>query len=213
MEHCGVATVADATHDHRPEIDGLRALAIVPVVLFHTGMPGFTGGFVGVDIFFVISGFLITRQLLREHAEGAFSLFAFWTRRARRIIPAIAVVVAFTLVAGWFLYLPGNYRDLGRSAAAQSIFISDIYFYFKAGYFTAPAETKPLLHTWSLSLEDQFYLLIPLLVWLFVRWRHPVRMRIIVGLRPLCATGAFVDEKRGFFLSDIVFKSPKPVCQ
>ena len=122
-------------------------------------------------------------------------------------------MVAFTLVAGWFLYLPGNYRDLGRSAAAQSIFISDIYFYFKAGYFTAPAETKPLLHTWSLSLEDQFYLLIPLLVWLFVRWRHPVRMRIIVGLRPLCATGAFVDEKRGFFLSDIVFKSPKPVCQ
>ena len=120
-------------------------------------------------------------------------------------------MVAFTLVAGWFLYLPGNYRDLGRSAAAQSIFISNIYFYFKARYVTAPAET--LLHTWSLSLEEQFYLLIPLLVWLFVRWRHPVRMRIIVGLRPPCAAGALFNERRGFFMSDIVFTSPKSVCQ
>lgn len=169
-------------HEYRPEIDGLRAIAIVPVVLFHTGLAGFSGGFVGVDVFFVISGFLISRQILGDISKNKFSMIEFWTRRARRIIPAISVVMAFVLIAGWFIFFPINYRDLGRSAAAQSIFSSNIFFWLKAGYFTATSETKPLLHTWSLSVEEQFYLCIPILLWFFGRWHQRKQFAVIVFL-------------------------------
>lgn len=149
---------------YRPDLDGLRAVAILAVILFHCDVPGFSGGFVGVDVFFVISGYLITSQILRETDQGRFSLMDFWMRRARRIVPALAVMTATCLVVGWFLFFPVNYRDLGRSAVATAGFASNVFFWFKAGYFTAPAETKPLLHTWSVSIEEQFYLVIPLIL-------------------------------------------------
>jgi peptidoglycan/LPS O-acetylase OafA/YrhL len=174
--------------NYRPEIDGLRAVAILPVLLYHTQIPGFSGGYVGVDIFFVISGYLISRQIINDISARKFSFAGFWTRRALRIIPTISVVVAAVLAAGWFLAFPSNYLDIGRSAISQSLFISNIFFWLKAGYFTAPAETKPLLHTWSLSVEEQFYLCIPVLLWVIFRWRDKVRNGILAGL--LC--GSFV---------------------
>jgi len=157
---------------YRPDIDGLRALAIVPVILFHCAVPGCQAGFVGVDVFFVISGYLITGQILRDLEAGTFSFAGFYARRVRRIVPALGLMAVATLVAGWLWFFPANYRDLGRSAAMLAAFASNVFFWIKAGYFTAPAETKPLLHTWSISIEEQFYLAIPALVWMAWRWRR-----------------------------------------
>ena len=150
---------------YRPDIDGLRALAIIPVVLFHARIAGFSGGFVGVDIFFVISGFLITSIVYRELKKGTFSLLTFWERRMRRIIPALSVVIVVTLIAGYFFILfPVDYIDLGQSALAQSLFLANLFFMRKNNYFAGPSESMPLLHTWSLSVEEQFYIGFPLLM-------------------------------------------------
>src|SRR5271168_861721 len=137
---------------YRPEVDGLRAVAVLAVVLFHAGL-GFPGGYIGVDVFFVISGYLITSLILNDLQQGRFTIFNFWERRARRIIPALAAVVLATLVAGWFVLLPREYAALGRSAAWQSLFLANIYFWRTtlSGYFAGPAEEMPLLHTWSLA--------------------------------------------------------------
>ena len=148
---------------YRSEIDGLRAIAVLAVLFFHTKL-GFSGGFIGVDVFFVISGFLITSLIEKELQEGAFSLFKFWERRARRIIPALVVVAAATLLAGGFLLLPLQYADLGKSGIYLAGFIANFYFYLGTGYFSGPSEEKPLLHTWSLAVEEQYYLVIPLLL-------------------------------------------------
>jgi peptidoglycan/LPS O-acetylase OafA/YrhL len=166
---------------YRPDIDGLRALAIVPVILFHCDLPGWRSGFAGVDVFFVISGYLITGQILRDLEQGTFTFAGFYARRARRIVPALALVATATLVAGWIWFFPTNYRDLGRSVAMLAAFASNVFFWIKAGYFTAPAETKPLLHTWSISIEEQFYLVIPALVWTAWRWRHGGVVVALVG--------------------------------
>ena len=138
--------------------------------MFHAGL-GFPGGYVGVDVFFVISGFLITSLLLKDLRAGTFSLRDFWERRARRILPALAVLVAAVLGAGWFLLLPADYEALAKQIIALSLFSSNIKFWRESGYFDNVAEEKPLLHTWSLSLEEQFYLLIPLLLMVLFRWR------------------------------------------
>ena len=167
---------------YRPEIDGLRAAAIIPVVLFHAGLPGFSGGFVGVDVFFVISGYLITNFILTDLHNGRFSFIEFWVRRARRILPALFAVVVFSLVAGWFVFFPADYRDLGRSALSQAFFSSNILFWLKAGYFAAPSETKPLLHTWSLSVEEQYYLVIPLTLFIITKYFGRYIKPIIVFL-------------------------------
>jgi peptidoglycan/LPS O-acetylase OafA/YrhL len=158
---------------YRPEVDGLRALAVTPVVLYHAGL-GMTGGFVGVDVFFVISGYLITGLILKELSRGTFSLKDFWERRARRILPAMSVMVLATLVAGYFFFLPWDYEELGRSVIAQSVFGANFHFWAQSGYFDGPAEMKPLLHTWSLAVEEQFYLLFPALLLLIWRrlWKH-----------------------------------------
>ena len=141
---------------YRADIDGLRAIAVIGVVLFHAGL-GVSGGFVGVDVFFVISGFLITSLILRDLDRGSFSIVDFWERRARRIFPALAVVVIVTLIAGWFLMLPFGFQVLGQSAVALTVFASNIQFWRTSGYFDPAAEENPLLHTWSLSVEEQFY--------------------------------------------------------
>lgn len=161
---------------YRADIDGLRAVAVLPVVAFHFGQPWASGGFVGVDVFFVISGFLITSIIQRELASGSFSLLSFYERRIRRILPALFVVVAGSLAAAVVVFLPHHLRDAGQSAVAAAVFASNILFWLEAGYFDAAAYTKPLLHTWSLAIEEQFYLFVPLvLMALAAAKRRPLR--------------------------------------
>lgn len=153
-----------STLAYRRDIDGLRAIAVIAVVLFHFGVPGFTGGFVGVDVFFVISGFLITSIIWNQRQAGRFSFVDFWARRARRILPALFAMILAVLVLGWFLLAPKDYEELGRSVRYQVMFVSNILFMRQDGYFDAASELKPLLHTWSLAVEEQFYILFPLLL-------------------------------------------------
>ncbi|MGV8916676.1 MAG: acyltransferase family protein [Pseudomonas sp.] len=173
------------TLGNRSDIDGLRALAVIPVVLFHYGVTGFGGGFVGVDVFFVISGFLITSIICREIDAGSFSFYDFWARRARRIIPALTVVMAATLLVGWFLLPPSDYSQLGRVVRYQAMFLSNVLFMRQDGYFDNASELKPLLHTWSLSVEEQYYLFFPLLMVVlkhfFSYWRVMLFALLIVS--------------------------------
>jgi len=164
------------TFGNRRDIDGLRALAVIPVVLFHYGFSGFSGGFVGVDVFFVISGYLITSIILREINAGRFSFVDFWARRARRIIPALGVVLGATLLVGWFLLTPSDYSQLGRTIRYQAMFASNILFMRQDGYFNPASDFKPLLHTWSLSVEEQYYIFFPLLMVLLTRFLKQWRL-------------------------------------
>lgn len=148
---------------YRPDVDGLRALAVIPVIFFHAGL-GFPGGFVGVDIFFVISGYLITTIIAREITRGDFEMKNFWERRIRRILPAAAVMTLCVLIAGAFILLPYQFEDLGKSSIAQTFMVSNFYFWQQDGYFAAPSDFEPLLHTWSLAVEEQFYFIFPLLL-------------------------------------------------
>jgi len=159
---------------YRPEIDGLRAVAVVPVILFHGGFSFFSGGFVGVDVFFVISGFLITTIILTELEEGRFSLLRFYERRARRILPALFFVIAACIPFAWMWMPPAQFKDFSQSVVAVSLFASNILFWREEGYFEPTADEKPLLHTWSLAVEEQYYMLFPLvllLLWGFGRNR------------------------------------------
>ncbi|MGJ4940717.1 acyltransferase family protein [Bradyrhizobium sp. HKCCYLS1011] len=162
--------------NYRADIDGLRAVAVVPVVLFHAGMPILTGGFVGVDIFFVISGYLITSIILPDIDAKRFSITTFYERRARRIFPALAVVLFFCAVAGFVLLTPSDYKTLGESILATTLFVSNIFFWRQTDYFAAPASESPLLHTWSLSIEEQFYVFYP---WLLILVSRRPRARIL----------------------------------
>lgn len=155
---------------HRPDIDGLRAIAVIPVVLFHAGVLYFGGGYIGVDVFFVISGFLITGILLEDIRKERFSIAMFYERRARRILPALFVVLLFASIAAYKLLMPNDARDYGRSLIATLFFISNVAFSREMGYFDGPAELKPLLHTWSLAVEEQFYILYPLFLFLVTRF-------------------------------------------
>ena len=149
---------------YRPDIDGLRAVAVLPVVLYHAGVTAFSGGYVGVDVFFVISGFLIASIIAREIGEGRFSLVNFYERRARRILPALFVVMATTLAAASFTSWPGDFAEIGKSAISTLFFGSNVYFWQTTDYFATAAEFRPLLHTWSLAVEEQFYFIYPLLL-------------------------------------------------
>ena len=190
-------------HGYRRDIDGLRAVAVLPVVLYHAGV-GFPGGYVGVDVFFVISGYLISGLLVREMEGGGFSLVEFWHRRVRRIFPALFMMVAVTLLVGGLMMIPDDFKELGQSALAQCFMASNIFFWSDTGYFATAAESKPLLHTWSLGVEEQFYLLFPL----FLAWlRHRVSKHMAVILLSvlggslvlnLATTGAFPSA--AFFL-------------
>lgn len=166
MPSPGKNDVASDTHlRFRPDIAGLRAIAVVPILLVHAGMGFVPGGFVGVDIFFVISGFLITAILLRDERSFGTMLLHFYRRRAVRILPALLLVLATTLIAGCLVMLPDELHDLGLSSAAAAGFSSNLYFWRTANYFDDAVAYKPLLHTWSLGVEEQFYLLYPLLVY------------------------------------------------
>ena len=150
---------------YRPDIDGLRAVAVSAVLGFHYFPRYFPGGFAGVDIFFVISGFLIAGIILDDLAENKFSFPAFYARRIRRLFPALALVLAATLAAGWLVLFPGEFKALGKHTAGGAGFISNILYWLESGYFDAEAASKPLLHLWSLGLEEQFYLAFPFLIW------------------------------------------------
>jgi len=156
---------------HRRDIDGLRALAVAPVVLFHAGTPGASGGYVGVDIFFVISGFLITGLLIREAQSGTSSIVGFYERRVRRIFPALFAVLIVTSIAAFAIMLPSELATYAKNLIATLLFVSNIAFWQASGYFDAPSEFNPLLHMWSLALEEQFYLLFPLALWTIYRLR------------------------------------------
>ena len=163
---------------YRPEIDGLRALAVLPVILFHAGFSIFSGGFVGVDIFFVISGYLISSIIIRELDEDRFSIVNFYERRARRILPALFFVIFLCLPVTWFWLAPADFASFGKSLFGVSIFSSNIMFWKESGYFTQAAELKPLLHTWSLAVEEQYYVFFPIFLMLF--WRFKMNLVLIL---------------------------------
>jgi peptidoglycan/LPS O-acetylase OafA/YrhL len=165
---------------YRAEIDGLRALAVLPVILFHAGFEKFSGGYVGVDVFFVISGYLITTIIISEMAEDNFSILNFYERRARRILPALFFVMLACFPFAWFWLAPDDLKDFGESLFAVSIFSSNILFWLESGYFDTAAELKPLLHTWSLAVEEQFYILFP--IFLILTWRFGVKEILILLL-------------------------------
>jgi peptidoglycan/LPS O-acetylase OafA/YrhL len=169
-----MAAASRATGGYRPDIDGLRTVAVVPVVLFHAGTPYFTGGFVGVDVFFVISGFLITGIIAREMSEDRFSILQFYRCRVRRIFPALTLVGLATLSAGFFFLTPIEFENLGKSGATIALFSSNFYFWKSVSYFDPGLQ--PLLHTWSLAVEEQYYLFFPLFLLLLHKrdgWRAP----------------------------------------
>lgn len=155
---------------YRAEIDGLRALAVVPVILFHAGFDLFSGGFVGVDVFFVISGYLITTILISDIEKNKFSLINFYERRARRILPVLFFVMLACLPFAWFLMVPSQMEDFSQSLIAVSLFASNFLFWSESDYFAPAAEEKPLLHTWSLAVEEQYYFLFP--IFLLLTWRY-----------------------------------------
>lgn len=190
--------------DYRKEIDGLRALAVLPVIFFHAGFNAFSGGFVGVDVFFVISGYLITSIILAEHQEGSYSLVNFYERRARRILPALFVVMAACLPVAWFWLLPEDMKNFSESLVATSFFSSNILFWKTSNYFSSSAELKPLLHTWSLAVEEQYYLFFPLFLALTWRWGSRVLSVVLavaaVASLYLAHTQVPVDPSRAFYL-------------
>jgi len=164
---------------YRPDIDGLRALAIIPVVLYHTEFSIFSGGFVGVDIFFVISGYLITFIISEEIKQDRFTITGFYERRIRRIFPALFTVVFFCSIVAAIIMLPEDFDDFGQSIVAATLFVANIFFLTESDYFGAAADTKPLLHTWSLSVEEQFYLIFPLVLLFIYKYLHG-RWRLVL---------------------------------
>lgn len=180
MEKTGSGARAPSTW--RPDIDGLRAVAILSVVGYHFFPHVFLGGFVGVDIFFVISGFLITRILVEEVSAGTFSVLSFYARRVRRLFPALALVLAAVLAAGWSWLRPDEYAQLGAHTASGAAFAANLLLWRESGYFDIALEAKPLAHLWSLGIEEQFYIAWPLLLWFLREHRHRLRIVAVVFL-------------------------------
>jgi len=190
--------------NYRPEIDGLRAVAVVCVLLFHAGFSAFAGGFVGVDVFFVISGYLITGVILVERAQGRFSFVGFYERRVRRILPALFFVMLAAILAAWLWLLPSDMKAFAHSVAAVALFLSNVLFWRQSGYFDTAAELKPLLHTWSLAVEEQYYLLFPLfivLLWRFGRrWLGLALAVLLLASLALAAWGVAHKPELSFYL-------------
>ncbi len=192
------------TPDYRPDIDGLRAIAVGIVVLFHARLGLFPGGYTGVDVFFVISGFLISSIIWRELKADKFTIAGFYERRIRRIFPALAFIMLVTLVIGAFLFAPQDYFTLGRSARATAAFYSNFFFNSQFGYFMPGAETQPLLHTWSLAVEEQFYLVAPFFLILLSRLQSGYRILLFLSLfaasLAVSSIGALQESKGAFYL-------------
>lgn len=180
---------------YRAEIDGLRAIAIVPVILFHAGFEIFSGGFIGVDVFFVISGYLITSIIMAEMDEGRFSLVKFYERRARRILPALFLAILISIVLAYFILLPHQIKDLSQSIVSAALFLSNYFFYLETDYFNEFTNKAPLLHTWTLAVEEQFYITFPLLLMMFYRFGKGKLNLIILSLLFLSLSSAIITFK------------------
>lgn len=197
--------------DYRPDIDGLRAVAVLSVILFHYGANWLPGGFAGVDVFFVISGYLITKNLSEDIHKHGFAigplLGRFYNKRIRRIVPALLAVLLVTLAAGWFLLMPGDYASTGTSAAYSALGVGNLYFYWNTGYFDREAELQPLLHMWSLGVEEQFYFVWPILLAL-IMWASRINKTLVAAaIAALIAAGLTygvktlaLNPKAAFFL-------------
>jgi len=170
-----------AEHVYRPDIDGLRAIAVGSVVLFHAFPWMVPGGFVGVDVFFVISGFLITTNILGGLTNDTFTIRGFYDRRVRRIFPALAVVLASTYALGWVTLFDKEFEQLGKHVAGGAFFVSNLFLWAEAGYFDTASEVKPLVHLWSLGIEEQFYIVWPLLLWGMFRFGRRVGSNVVVS--------------------------------
>ncbi|HKY08666.1 MAG TPA: acyltransferase, partial [Candidatus Binatia bacterium] len=197
-----IESSAPVTHDrlsvYRPDIDGLRALAVLAVIGYHTFPIWVTGGFTGVDVFFVISGFLISSIIFQSLDAGTFSLANFYARRIRRIFPALILVLASCLALGWHLLLTDEYIQLGKHTAGGAAFGPNFVLIKEAGYFDVTAESKPLLHLWSLGIEEQFYIVWPLL--LLLLWRCMGKTLWVIAFLAL-----------GSFILNVYLVSDKPV--
>lgn len=178
---------------YRAEIDGLRALAVIPVILYHAGFQWLPGGFIGVDVFFVISGYLITTILISELDQGKFSIINFYERRARRILPALFVMMIVTIPFAYAYLLPDDMRSFWRSVLSVCFFVSNYLFSYESGYFAPDVELKPLLHTWSLAVEEQFYVIFP--VMLFILWRFGKSLTFFIIL--FIASLSFMHADKG----------------
>lgn len=168
--------------EYRKDIDGLRAIAVIAVILNHAGFSAFPGGYIGVDIFFVISGFLITSIISREIVENKFTILKFYERRIRRILPALTGMAFFVILASFVMYDLEKLKAVGKSLAATMLFFSNINFWKEAGYFDAPSQLKPLLHTWSLAVEEQFYIVFPLLIFFLNRYAQKTTKYILLAI-------------------------------
>jgi len=190
--------------NYRKEIDGLRAVAVLPVIFFHAGAEYLSGGFVGVDVFFVISGYLITTIIVKERALGTFTLTKFYERRARRILPALFFVIIMCLPFAWVWMMPDQLKAFSQSIAAITVFSSNILFWLQSGYFSPSADFLPLLHTWSLAVEEQYYLFFPL--YILLTWRFGLRFIVItlsiagVASLLLAHWGAYHVPSASFYL-------------
>ncbi len=188
-----------ATLRYRADIDGLRAVAVLLVLIFHADLGVVSGGFIGVDVFFVISGYLITSIIVSEVSRGTFSWASFYERRIRRIMPALLIVILASIIIGWFVLVPRDYREFSRSAIAASAFYSNFYFNGRSGYFAPAAETQPLLHTWSLAVEEQFYLLAPgFILLLTVGWLKRFQVPAFLGVFALSLAISVYGVREGW---------------
>jgi peptidoglycan/LPS O-acetylase OafA/YrhL len=179
---------------YRPEIDGMRAIAVLSVILNHAGFVTVPGGFVGVDIFFVISGYLITSIILKEITQNRFSFLKFYQRRIRRIIPALFLVMFASLVTAYFMALPAQLEDISKSAIAVALSVSNFYFWSQSGYFAPASEFMPLLHTWSLGVEEQFYFLFPIITYIVcTKTKLSIRWLFVVLLLPLFLCSVYLS--------------------
>ena len=170
---------APGNSDHRPDIDGLRAVAILSVLLFHVSAAALPGGFVGVDIFFVISGFLISGIIFRNLGRDSFSYVDFYVRRIKRIFPALLLVLCTVWFAGWATLFTDEFEQLGKHVAAGAAFVSNVALWRESGYFDKAPSSKPLLHLWSLGIEEQFYIVWPVVAAL--AWRLRIKLLYVVA--------------------------------
>lgn len=190
-------TSSGSQSGYRRDIDGLRAIAILPVLFYHAKVGLFPGGYIGVDVFFVISGYLIAGIIAREIDDGRFSLLKFYERRARRIMPALMVVLVLTLCAAAYVYFPGDFKKVPPSALMTLAFVSNVGFFMETGYFAGGAETMPLLQTWSLAVEEQFYIGFPLLLILIARFMPTRRFMIIAVIALISFSIAVATQSDG----------------
>lgn len=194
---------------YRQDIDGLRAVAVMAVVLFHFGVSTLSGGYAGVDVFFVISGFLISSILMNDAQQSNFSFLQFYEKRVRRLFPALFATIFFSTIVSYFLFMPEEFREFGQSVVGATTYLSNVFFWLKTDYFEGPSELKPLLHTWSLSVEEQFYLIFPFIVWFCYKFstRLFIYFVVISFLLSFASSIYFIESITSavFFLSPFRF--------